>query len=313
VDQSQVDDHIKELKLQLSHCNSVFSWIHAYNAYLARFFSNNFGKPSFAFGRAHVDMMIETFARIQRALFPTGSVTDHLRTVIADRFAVKDLPDGFFYFPIRMGGLELRNPLIPLFGMRDSLRRSPQRMLERALDRDEETYNVARENFLKKDAGAGLGRYSNFDLAREINTQGESFMPLEEYLRYREEKSVELLTVYNALLQVPDEKVVAKTSQIASWLEKLEGVVGTGRGRGMKRKFGQRGGYSANVLRAGGADAQSGISKNWEAMQPYWKWVLAVHGGEVVKKYGSVRMVEEGKVPVGVVSVMKQGRVRWRG
>jgi hypothetical protein len=314
VDQSQVDDHIKELKLQLSHCSSIFSWIQAYNAYLARFFTNNFGKPSFAFGRVHVEMMIETFARIQRALFPNGSVTDHLRGVIEERFGVKDLPDGFFYFPIRMGGLELRNPLIPLFGMRDSLLKSPEQMLEQALDRDEEEYQMAKEKFLKKDTGAGLGRYSNFGLARAIEAQGEDFMPMDEYLHYREEKSSHLATIYTKLLQVPTEKEITKTPQIASWLERVAEPQSSRRAKGTKRKFAAVT-HPTNkrlFLARGAADAP-GIRKDWASMQPYWKWVLGVHGGEVVNKYGSVRIVDEGRVPVGVVGVMKQGRVRWRG
>ena len=219
VDQSQVDEHIKELQLQLSYCPGIFSWIQAYNAYLARFSTNNFGQPSFAFGRAYVDMMINTFVRIQCVLFPNGSVTDHLRAVIEERFGVKDLPDGFFYFSIRMGGLELRNPLIPLFGMQDLLRKSPAQMLEQALDAEKEEYQVAKERFMKKDTGAGLGRHSNFSLAREIKAQGEAFMPMDEYLRYREEKSGNLAEIYGKLLEVPAEKEIAKTPQIASWLE----------------------------------------------------------------------------------------------
>lgn len=234
VDQTQVDEHIKELQIQLSHCSGIFSWIQAYNAYLARFFANNFGKPSFAFGQAHVDMMITTFARIQKVLFPNGSVTDYLRAVIEERFGIKGLPDGFFYFPIRMGGLELRNPLIPLFGMRDSLRKSPPlfgmrdsfgkspvELLQQALDADEEEYQVAKETFMKKDAGAGLGRYKNSRLAGEIKTRGEIFMSMDEYLRYWEEKSGNVAKVYDKLLEVPTEKEIAKTTQIANWLEAL--------------------------------------------------------------------------------------------
>lgn len=314
VDQSQVDTHIKELTLQLSHCNSIFSWIQAYNAYLARFFTNNFGKPSFAFGRQHVDMMIDTFARIQRELFPQGvSVTDHLRRQIEDRFGVKDLPDAFFYWPIRMGGLELRNPLIPLFGMRDSLIISPQKMIERVLDKDEEDYAKAKEDFLKRDTGAGLGKQTNFKLARDIKDKGEEFMPMDEYLRYREERSQRLAYLYTALLEVPAEKEVAKTTQIANWLEGLSGGK-----RGMKRTFTEMKTEVANIAlraegRRGAGKLKPGIHPDWNSMQPYWKWALAIHGAEAVKKYGGVRMVDAGRVPVGVVSVMKQGRVRWRG
>ncbi len=129
-------------------------------------------------------MMIETFARIQPALFPTGSVTEHLRHTIEQRFRVADLPDGFFYFPPRMGGLELGNPLIPIFGMRDSLRKTPKKMLEQALDRDGDAYYIAKEKFHINYTGPGLGRYSNFELSRNLKSKGGSgdddFMPMEE-------------------------------------------------------------------------------------------------------------------------------------
>lgn len=48
-------------------------------------------------------------------------------------------------------------------------------------------------------------------------------------------------------------------------------------------------------------------------MRAYWKCILAIHGPEIVERYGSVSMVDEGLVPVGVMGMMKQGKVRWRG
>jgi hypothetical protein len=89
-----VDEHIAELRLQLSHRTSIFSYVQAYNAYLARFFSNNFGKPSYAFGPQHIDNMIDTFAKIQSAIFPSGNVTEYLAQLARDRFGVENIPDG---------------------------------------------------------------------------------------------------------------------------------------------------------------------------------------------------------------------------
>ncbi len=48
-------------------------------------------------------------------------------------------------------------------------------------------------------------------------------------------------------------------------------------------------------------------------MQPYWTWILAIRGAETVPKYGIVRFVDEARVPVKVVGVMKQRRGRWSG
>ena len=120
IDQTEVEQHIAELKRQLAACRSVFAWVQAYNSYVDRFFSTNFGQPARCFGKEHVQMQIETFEHIQRKLFGgdkggDANVTDYLREVIKERFGVTDLPNGFFYLPIELGGLELRSPFIPLF------------------------------------------------------------------------------------------------------------------------------------------------------------------------------------------------------
>ncbi|KAK3059283.1 hypothetical protein LTS18_011225, partial [Coniosporium uncinatum] len=72
IDEDQVDEHVEELRRQLSACRSVFAWVQAFNSYSAQFFSNNFGKPANCFGREHVQMVIETHHRIQRSLFEDG-------------------------------------------------------------------------------------------------------------------------------------------------------------------------------------------------------------------------------------------------
>ena len=92
-----------------------------------------------------------------------------------------------------------------------------------------------------------------------------------------------------------------------------------GRGRGRGRGAGVIGGRvsksnsnsnsKANIATA----ATSPISAPFQNMQPYWKWILSVHGKDVVKRYGSIRIVDEGRVPVGIVGVLRQGKVRWRG
>lgn len=135
IDQKQVDAHIDELQRQLSACKSVLAWVQAWNGYFARFFSNNFVKPAMCFGRDHIDMVISTLSRIESTVFSkidpqrggrggrggSTGVMDYLRRVIAERFNMRDLPDGFFYFPVELGGLELRNPFIPFLGMRENI------------------------------------------------------------------------------------------------------------------------------------------------------------------------------------------------
>lgn len=279
IDQTMVDEHIQELQRQLSHCTSILSYIQAYNAYLARFFSNNFGKPSFAFGREHIDNMIETFVRIEKVVFPGSTVTDHLNKLASERFGVGDIPDGVWYWPVQMGGMELRNPLVPLYCMREKLRASSQKILSKALDCDERDYIVLKDRFQRRNHNSKHSRH-NF---------GDEFMSSEEFLRYREERSPHLGEAYERLLAIPNEFGALETNEITAFLDKLPTRV------------------------RGSRSSSSGIGKPFHSMKPYWKWILAVYGSQIVEKYGSVQIVDASQVPLGVVSVMKAGKIRWQG
>ncbi|KAL5042545.1 hypothetical protein BDW71DRAFT_211089 [Aspergillus fruticulosus] len=116
-----VDEHITELRRQLSACKSIFAWIQAWNGYFGRFFVNNFAKPAVCFGREHSDMAISALSHIEHAIFPKcdgGGVTNSLRKTIAERFNFHDIPDGLFYLPIELGGLNFFDPYVPLLAMR---------------------------------------------------------------------------------------------------------------------------------------------------------------------------------------------------
>lgn len=286
IDQSMVDEHIAELRLQLSHRSSIFSYVQAYNAYLARFFSNNFGKPCCAFGPQHIDNMIATFAKIQRAIFPSGTVTGYLAQLARERFGVEDIPDGVWYWPVRMGGLELRNPMVPLFCMRETLRQTPEQILTEQLEAEESAYESAKVRFGRSNSKEL--RDARLSAGLSTTAVGEDFMSKEEFMRYREEWSIYLGNAYQTLLSIPLEHEVQETSNVASWLDDLPVS---------SREF----------------KPSSGIGRSCKSMQPYWKWVLAVYGAQIVKKYGSLQMVDATQVPLGVVSVMQSGRIRWQG
>ncbi|KAL2420071.1 hypothetical protein ABEF95_000363 [Exophiala dermatitidis] len=285
IDQSMVDDHVEELKRQLSHCTSVFSWIQAYNAYMARFFSNNFGQPCNAFGREHVDSMIDTMARIQKTIFSVGSVTDYLAKQVEEKFGVTGIPDGVWYWPVRLGGLELRNPLVPLYSMRETMRRSPEEILKGGLEADENAYIAAKLKF-EQDGRRG---YANDRRSSVPIDFGDQFMSKEEYLRYREEHSIHLGTAYQKLLKIPQQYHMRQTQQLNSWLQDLD------------------------EIDTDSSSSTPTICKPWTSMDPYWKWILAVYGPRIMKKYGSVQIVNAAQVPMGMISVIRANKVRWQG
>jgi hypothetical protein len=152
IDQESVSEHIMELRRQLSATRSVFGMINAYNKYL-KFFTRNFaGRPAFCFGRELVDEAIDTLARIQKELFPgaDGGMVGHLRRMITDRFGVTNLPQGYFYFPISCGGLELHDPMIEYYAVRESLKCEPQKFFVLAKDEDVQLYDALKESWENK-------------------------------------------------------------------------------------------------------------------------------------------------------------------
>ncbi|KAG0605524.1 hypothetical protein M758_9G065900 [Ceratodon purpureus] len=286
IDQSQVDVHIDELKLQLKACeHSVFAWVQAYNKYVASFFVNNFGSPpAQCFGQRHIDMVILTLERIHLALFPNhgGSVIEYLAHVIQERFGVHDIPPGWFLWPIAMGGLEVKSPLIPQYVIRDALCVDPSKKFEDALDAEKELYAQLQE---KWENGTTAKPYT---CNKSLET--EPFLSYEEYSRHRELRFESWMDVYEELLKVPeDAELVLRPdsvpSNVIAELSKLS------------RKF-----QKSDV---------EGIAANWSSMNAYWRWVVACFSGGVVKKWGGLEVVRPESLPMGMVEVWKSRKVRW--
>lgn len=210
IDQALVDEHIVELRRQLDACRSVFDWIQAFNVYGARFFTTNFGRPANCYGRAHVDMMLETFEKIQRKLFvdvPGGSVTNAVKKMLVERFDAHDIPEGYLYFPMNMGGLDLRNPFIGLYQIRDHLAANPDEFMDTFFEEEEAAYRRDKERF-----ESGLVNSSN-------KIKDENFISLEEYTRYREQTSSELGRAFRKLMEAPYEDGANMTKDIAGVIE----------------------------------------------------------------------------------------------
>jgi hypothetical protein len=290
IDQAQVDQHIEELDRQLSSCKSVFTWVQAWNGYFGRFFTNNFARPAMCFGRDHIDMAVSTLSRIERVLFSKSSnktsengasVTNYLRSVIAERFGIHDLPEGFFYYPVELGGLGLLNPYIRLLAMRENIKQTPQRLLQKAAIDDEYAYQGAKERFEREGP----------DCPKTLkNKKGEHlpFMSLDEYMRYPETYSLNLEYAYKKLIEVPEEKSVSATAGFTKSQIGLKGPKGK-------------------------ANKPGSISATWDKMTPYWRWAAELYHDEMVRTYGSLAAVNREFLPLGVVKTLKEGRFRWQG
>jgi hypothetical protein len=184
-----------------------------------------------------------------------------------------------------MGGLELRNPMVLLYCMRETMRQSPTKTLLDCLDAEERSYFNAKVQFDSDIKRFGRRQLSDRKSLHSSDDFGEQFMSKKEYLQYREERSVNLYNSYIRLLEIPTAFEVHETKEISAWLDKLPST---------RSKSG-------------------GILKSFASMQTYWKWMLAVYGAQIVEKYGGVQMVDAAQVPLGVVSLLKAGKVRWQG
>ncbi|KAH7398004.1 hypothetical protein BKA64DRAFT_55615 [Cadophora sp. MPI-SDFR-AT-0126] len=214
IDQESVDRHVEELRLQLDACKSIFDWIHVWNIYGARFFSNNFGKPANSFGLAHVDMLLQTFARIQAKLFAGtgGSVTSTLKQMLTDRFGVTDIPEGYLYFPMSMGGLDLKSPFIDLYLISDSICARPDVYMDNFFSSEDTDYRAAQKAFENR---TNLGyRNADYSLKKKYDDQG--FMSMEEYTRYQELISGNLARAYELLKKEPEVKKVKMTAEVTA-------------------------------------------------------------------------------------------------
>lgn len=295
IDQKMVDNHIKELQKQLQgKQKSIFGFIQAWNTYALTFFNSNFGKAANCFGREHVDEMLATHKRIQRQVFSTlskGDVSDvaeYLKRALGQRFGIKDVPDGHLFFPMELGGLELRSPFISLLQIRDEVLESPSDPVDAFLQEEREAYERAKAAFDDGTTTKDRHLVSNPDWKPESTSECENFMSFEEYTRYREEfksyfhrRESRLHNVFRRLMQRPDEERINSD----------DGPV-----RMALKELGQ---------------SSRGITQNWGQMEPYWQWVATMYGPEVVDRFGGLNIVVPGSLPMGMVTLFRDKRVKW--
>jgi hypothetical protein len=148
--------------------------------------------------------------------------------------------------------------------MREDIRQTPKRRLQKAFIDEEANYLVEKEKYEK------------------MNYRSRPAISLEEYMEYPETHSRALLSAYEDLLRIPDEIHVNRSPGfrvIELWLDQTDGA----------------------------------ICNNWYKMSPYWKWVAELYHTGMVQKYGGLSAVERKFMPLGVLKVLKQYRVRWQG
>ncbi|KAK4101342.1 hypothetical protein N658DRAFT_506941 [Parathielavia hyrcaniae] len=286
IDQKLVAAHVDQLKRQLTDCNSVLSWVHTWNSCIGRFFSHTFGEPAYCFGREHVDEVLNTYRNLLRRLFPgsdgsEGSVVEHVKHMIQDRFGVPDLADSFIYLPEQLGGLGLRNPFVGLFLVRNKITETPQDIIDEYLKQEREMYLQAKKVFETLDETTLRRRlprtvYPDGKTA-EVSSISESemttFFPLEEYSRFRETRDSRFLRMFQKLVTVPETEGIVLSKEVESGL----------------REF-----LADNV--------RLDLEK---------KWFLQLYATELLEDFGGLNLVDKQFLPVGVLTMMRGKKVNW--
>lgn len=218
IDQAMIDEHITEMRRQLDATSSVFEWVQAYNKYMA-FIVRNCGDPVTVYGVKHVNTIIDTLVRIQRALFEDG-LNAKIGRMLEQRFGVDaaSIPQGWYVWPCALGGLEVKDFLVEFFMLRNgSENRSVEKILESAARDEEKVYEEAKESWKEAPTSKSiLSRLRDSKIKAD-----EPFFSKDEYDRGWEECSSAWMAAYSQLLERPSITTVASTPQLQSVVQVL--------------------------------------------------------------------------------------------
>lgn len=280
LDQTQVSAHVRQLQKQLGECSSIIGWIQIWNACMERFFQNAFGKPANCFGQAHVDAILETYANMQRKLFPehAGSVAQYLREQLFRRFEVSDIPDAFLFLPEELGGLGLKNPFVPFLGLKENLIKDPLQRMDQFLDQEKQNFKAVQESFAAATEDTKETRFKTH-LRHIVSTRpDDTGFTFEEYVSDREVYSAALENVYGLLMTEPGTKEINLENEIEPWFKELAATHNLG----------------------------------WFQLDNETGWMVNLYGDELKQRFGALSIVDKNMLPSGVMKMMKKKKVRWQ-
>jgi hypothetical protein len=162
--------------------------------------------------------------------------------------------------------------------IRDSVPKDPEKLLDE-FDKDErEQYNAAKMMYEK-------GQVQQHSLSSPgWKPADETFFSFEEFVKCREEYEGEgndLRCLFDELMKRPSEEDIEVSAEVMTGLNGLSSI--------------------------------GGISGNWFGMTSYWKWIAQLYGPEMIAKFGGLRIVDAGLLPIGMITLLRSGRVKWTG
>ncbi|KAJ2905461.1 hypothetical protein MKZ38_005337 [Zalerion maritima] len=112
---------------------------------------------------------------------PKASLAKYLKKTILSRFSISEIPDAYLFFPVQLGGLDLRSPFVSTMPVRDSIMSNPEAFLWSFLQTETELYSVCKMSFDK----ATCTRRTRW--TRMSASEKENFMSLDELGKYRDD------------------------------------------------------------------------------------------------------------------------------
>lgn len=322
LDQGEVDQHIVEMRRQLESTKSVFGWVNVYNKYMAFFFRNFGGTPAKCFGREHVNELVDTLARIQRELFPplsenrTGGPVGYLRRILEQRFGVTNLPEGYFYFPIGSGGLELRHIMLELLALEQWGRPFTMSDDSKGVSTVHGRYHPASEYYMLKNTF--INEVDSDESVPATPTaldlqsfQEDRFIADQKFVKRVEYDTKAYSQVKGKWEHSKGKRTNAKNQDFMTFEEytSLRETWLRDWGRSYNDMLAAPRFVEVTQLPKLTATTGSG-GKHWGTMDWYEKWVMSMYGAGVIKKYGGVKAVDPALIPMGMVELFRTSRIK---
>lgn len=272
LDQENLMHHISEMARQLKYCDSVLSFIHAYNTYM-RFFINNAGHHAFCLGQKHAIALVDMVVQVQKAVAEILSDSKHTDVISFVREKIQrsmkldlvssDLSDAFFFFPTELGGLGLSNPLDHLISLRRCSPMDPENIIITVKEKEKQEYEKALESFEE-------GMVHDIPL-----NAPETPLSFDEYLKFPEDGSRVWNEAYKELqdmISIPSIMLTDDIETAKCRLERSEDI---------------------NI-------------------SMHHSWSIQMYGAEVLAHMGRLAFGERDLMPIGLIKVLSKERFRWQ-
>ncbi|KAG7288957.1 hypothetical protein NEMBOFW57_005317 [Staphylotrichum longicolle] len=194
-------------------------------------------------------------------------------------------------FPDHAGG----NPFIAPLLSRKHVEEDPEAVMDKYLKDEEFAYSRAKARFARHspsdsdpyasdaESVANSGRWSSHSQGLEQHAwrdapefrdlRDEPFMSADEFGRYRERADQALGDVYRQLMRAPP------TTGLTAGAE-VQAALGAG---------------------------------HWAELSDCEKWVVQLHHRDMIARFGGANVVDEGLLPTGLITMLRESRFRWQG